>query len=193
MNLFDPFVWAIFLMLIGCALIAMEIFLPTGGIMGFLATAAIIAAVVMAFSYHGPLVGFSFVAIALVSVPVMIGLAFKYLPYTPIGKRILLSLPTEDEVLPQDDRKSLEGKIGVAKTPMLPSGAVVIDGHTWDAVSQGMAIDPGEQVIVVEVKSNRIVVRPAERSELSRGESSDDVLSRPLEELGLDELDEPLA
>jgi len=192
MNVVDPLVWAALLMLVGCALVVMEIFIPSGGVLGFLATASVIAAVVMAFVYHGPTVGMVFVGVAIVAVPSLIALAFKYLPRTPLGKRILLGLPTEDEVLPKDERKALLGKFGVVKSPMLPSGAVVIEGRTFDAVSQGMAIDPGQRVVVIEVKSNRIVVRPAEHDERPLVEKADDVLARPLEELGLDSLDEPL-
>jgi hypothetical protein len=47
-------------------------------------------------------------------------------------------------------------------------------------------------VVVVEVKANRVVVRPAE-DHRPLGRNEDDVLSQPLDALGLDQLDEPLA
>ena len=193
MNLIDPLGWSVLLLLLGCALVTLEVFLPSGGILGFLAGTAVVASVVMAFTYHGAATGFGFIAMAFVSMTASVGLALKYLPRTAIGKRILLGVPTEEEVLPKNEKKALVGKIGVVKSPMLPSGAVVIEGHTIDAVSQGMAIDPGVRVIVVEVKSNRVVVRPAERDEQPAQANPDDLLSRPLDELGLDSLDEPLS
>ena len=59
----------------------------------------------------------------------------------------MLPLPTSDEVLPDSDRrrnlKTLVGKIGKAKSLMLPSGAVDIEGTTVDALSEGMAIEAG--------------------------------------------------
>ena len=76
---------------------------------------------------------------------------------------------------------------------MLPSGAIEVDGQMLDAVSQGMAVDPGQYVVVLEVRGNRVVVRPAndqERPDLGRGE---ELLSRPIEELGIESLDDPLA
>ncbi len=193
MNLLDPLAWSALLMLLGCALIVMEIFIPSGGVLCFLACASVMGSIVMAFTYHGMMTGFGFVTLAFVSVTTSVVLALKYLPQTPIGRRILLGLPTEEEVLPKDEKKALIGKFGVVKSPMLPSGAIVIEGRTIDAVSQGMAIDPGQRVLVVEVKSNRVVVRPAKADERPADDDAEDLLSRPLDELGLDSLDEPLS
>jgi membrane-bound serine protease (ClpP class) len=193
MNLLDPLAWSALLIVLGCVLIVMEVFIPSGGVLCFLACASVVASIVMAFTHHGMLTGFGFVTVAFVSVTTSVILALKYLPQTPIGRRILLGLPTEDEVLPTDERKTLIGKFGVVKSPMLPSGAIVIEGRTIDAVSQGMAIDPGQRVLVVEVKSNRVVVRPAEADERPADDGAEDLLSRPLDELGLDSLSEPLS
>ena len=43
---------------------------------------------------------------------------------------------------------------------MLPSGAVAFEELTVDAVSEGMAIEAGQKVRVVDVRGNRVVVRP---------------------------------
>ena len=59
------------------------------------------------------------------------------------------------------------------------TGAIVIEGRTREAVSQGMEIDPGQRVLVVEVKSNRVVVRPAEADERPVDDDAEDLLSRP--------------
>jgi membrane-bound ClpP family serine protease len=45
----DPWVWAILLLVAGTALVVMEIFFPSAGILGFLATVSLLAAVVMGF------------------------------------------------------------------------------------------------------------------------------------------------
>ena len=77
---------------------------------------------------------------------------------------------------------------------MLPSGAVEIDGQMVDAVSQGQAIEPGQNVVVMEVRANRVVVRPAKENERpGRPTSTADLLSRPIEELGIESLEDPLA
>jgi membrane-bound serine protease (ClpP class) len=112
-----------------------------------------------------------------------------------MGRAFLGDLPQEDEVKPEDPRRRLVGRVGVAKSLMLPSGAVLIDGELVDAVSQGIAIDPGQAVVVVEVRANRVMVRPATHQEVeSAAVEPDDVLSRPIEDFGIESLeDDPLA
>jgi membrane-bound ClpP family serine protease len=109
---------------------------------------------------------------------------------------LLPSIPTAAEVMPDDEQRrrlrQLVGKTGQAKSMMLPSGAVEVDGHVVDAVSQGMPIEPGERVRVVEVRGTMVVVQPlGEAPAVERG--ADDVLAQPIESLGIDPFEEPLA
>ena len=196
MNVLDPLTWSILLMVAGCALAILEVFLPSGGVLGFLASTAVLASIGLAFYHRGPTVGFAFSVAAVIVLPVVMGLALKYWPHTAMGKRFLLGLPTDEEVLPleqQAEMKQLVGKIGVATTPMLPSGAVRIDQRIVDAVSQGMPIEKGQQVKVVEARAYRVVVRPVEEGEQFEQREPDDPLARSLDELGLEPLDDPLA
>ena len=85
------------------------------------------------------------------------------------------------------------GRVGVARSKMLPSGAVEIDGQMIDAVTQGQAIEPGTYVVVAEVRANRVVVRPAGKDQRPSHQNPNDLLSRPIEELGIESLDDPLA
>jgi len=193
MSALDPLSWALLLMLIGCGLVVMEIFIPSGGILGFLSGVCIIGSIVMAFR-RDMTTGIGFIVITLVAVPTAIGLAFKYWPLTPMGKAFLGELPDAEELKPSDPRRELVGRVGTAKSKMLPSGSVSIDGQLVDAVSQGSAIENGQAVVVVEVRGNRVVVRPADETEAKqRGDYPTDVLSTPAEDLGLDSLGDPLA
>jgi membrane protein implicated in regulation of membrane protease activity len=115
-----------------------------------------------------------------------------------MGRRILLRAPSEEDVLPEDDRRrslrELIGKVGTAETMMLPSGAVKVEGRTVNAMSQGMAIETGQTVRVIEVQGNTIVVRPLDEGESPReATAEEDMLAQPLDKLGLDPLDDPLA
>ena len=193
MSALDPLSWAILLMIIGCGLIVLEVFLPSGGILGFLSVVAIVGSIFMAFR-RDMTAGLSFIGITLVGVPTLIGLAFKYWPYTPMGKAFLGELPDEEEVRPNDWRRDLVGKTGVAKSRMLPSGSVFVDGRMVDAVSKGAAIDEGEPIVVVEVSGNRVVVRKADEQEARQKPGyAENLLETPVEELGLDSLEDPLA
>jgi membrane-bound ClpP family serine protease len=188
----DPLLaWSITLMLIGCSLIVMEVFIPSGGIIGILAAISFIGSIVIAFQ-RGPGTGFAMTLSAVCAVPVLLGLAFKIWPKTPMGKAFLGELPSEAEVTPEDPRRALIGRVGVARSKMLPSGAVEIDGQMVDAVSQGQAIEPGTYVVVSEVRANRVVVRPAGKDQRPGQVNPNDLLSRSIEELGIESLDDPL-
>jgi membrane-bound ClpP family serine protease len=189
----DPLAWSALLLLLGLILVCVEVFVPSGGILGFLSIAALISGIILAFYHSGPQIGFLFLAIAAVTVPTALVLAFRWWPKTPMGRRLLLDVPTSAEVLPDSPQRralrQLVGKHGVAKSVMLPSGAVTIDGQTFDALSEGIPIEAGQRIKVIEVRGNRVVVRPAD----DQPQSSDDVLSQPIESLGLDSLEDPLA
>src|SRR5882757_5284950 len=147
--------WAILLLLVGCALVVLEVFIPSGGIISILSGVAFITSIIVAFwdgPTTGPTTGLVFVGITVFAVPTLVILAFKYWPNTRMGKAFLGELPREDEVVPEDSRRALIGRVGVARSKMLPSGAVEIDGQMVDAVTQGQAIEPGAYVMVVEVR-----------------------------------------
>jgi len=193
MSGLDPLTWAILLMLLGCALVVVEVFLPSGGLLSFFAAVAIVASVIFAFRKDVSS-GLLFILVTLVAVPTVVALAFKYWPKTPIGKAFLGELPGEEETKLDDPRRQLVGRVGTAKSLMLPAGSVMIDGKLFDAISKGAPIDPGQAVVVVEVRANRVVVRPADPDEAKRQSVVDeDVLSKPVDELGLESLDEPLS
>ncbi|MCC7086934.1 MAG: hypothetical protein IT427_18195 [Pirellulales bacterium] len=192
----SPILWPTLLLLFGLLLVMAEIFIPTGGILGFLSFSSIVAAIVMAFNQGGSATGLMFLVIACVAVPSAIAVGFRLLPETPMGKRLLPSIPTAADVMPDDEQRrrlrGLVGKLGRAKSKMLPSGAVEVDGHVVDAVSQGMAIESGEPVRVIEVRGTMVVVQPADELP-AEARDPNDVLSQPIESLGIDPFEEPLA
>jgi len=189
----DPLVWSALLLLLGLTLVMVEVFVPSGGVLGLMSVGSLVASIALAFYHKGVEVGLIFLIVASVLVPTALVLAFRYWPHTPMGRRLLLKVPRGEDLLPDTPRRrrlrELVGSLGVAKTLMLPSGAVVIDGRTIDALSEGMPIEAGQQIRVVEVRGSRVVVCPADDGEAL----SDDVLSRPIESLGLDSLEDPLA
>lgn len=183
----DPWVWALLLLAIGLSLSILEVFFPSGGMLGFLAAAALVAAVVMAFR-EGQTVGLMVVAATLVGVPIVVAVALQLWPKTPMGRRMLLASPTGAEVLPhnpkQEQLRGLVGHTGYAKSKMLPSGAVSIDGRTIDALSEGMPIEMGQRVRVIEVRANRVVVRPID-DDAPRADAQDP-LQRPIDSIAPD-------
>jgi membrane-bound serine protease (ClpP class) len=111
-----------------------------------------------------------------------------------MGRAFLGDVTDEGQVKPEDPRRALVGKVGVAQSKMLPSGSVLIEGQLVDAVSQGLAIDPGEPVMVIEVRGNRVMVRPARAHEARKADvRPEDMLSRPVQDFGFESLEDPLA
>jgi hypothetical protein len=70
---------------------------------------------------------------------------------------------------------------------------VEIGGRTFDALSEGVVIEAGQQVRVVELRGTRLVVRPIDDSEMAAaGPDPDDPLSQPIDQLGFDPFEDPL-
>jgi membrane-bound ClpP family serine protease len=196
----EPLAWSICLLIAAIALVALELFIPSGGLLGFLSAVAVVASVIVAFT-AGPRTGLLMLVVTLVVVPAVLASAVKWWPHTPIGRLILIALPeAPDDVLPDTEQyrglKTLIGKVGKSKSKMMPSGAIMIEGRIYDAVSEGMAIDADATVKVIAVRTNRIVVRQTNEAVTSKvappTENAADVLSRPIDSLGIEGFDEPL-
>lgn len=190
----DLWVWAVLVLLIGLGLAVLEVFIPSGGILGFLSICSIFGSVFLAFR-QSPLAGFLVLTMAIVGLPVVVVLALKYWPETPMGRRIILGSPRSEDVRSGITERrglgELVGQVGQVKSPMLPSGAVAINGRTIDAVSEGMPIEPGQRVRVVEVRGSRVVVRPI--TDEPPSPSDPDPLARPIETVAPDPFEEPPA
>ncbi len=196
----DPIYWALLLLIAGLIVVVLELFLPSAGMLGVLAGVLLIAAVVVGFR-DGLKTGGLILLLTVIALPMLLGFMVKVWPHTPLGKRILLGEIKPEDVLPnsshyQKRNDSLVGELGVAKTKMLPSGIVLINGEKFDAISEGFAVEAGDAVKVVKVREHRIYVQPYDGdikiADAKESVRDGDILSRPIEELGLEGLDDPL-
>ncbi|TVQ00824.1 MAG: hypothetical protein EA381_06695, partial [Planctomycetaceae bacterium] len=156
-------VHALLLLLLAFVLLLLELFLPSGGLLGLGATAAVIAAIVVGF-LHSFAAGAWILTIVALGTPLTIWLGLKLWPYTPIGKRMLNLDPEQDAARRREQeiaRGRWVGKRGIAKMDLLPNGRVLIDGQLVDAISSGSVIERGEPVEVVSVIAGKIQVRRA--------------------------------
>ena len=154
-------------------LIVAEFFLPTGGFLGVTSVAVLAAAIGVAFS-HSVVAGVGVIVFVALTTPLVLFGMLKVWPHTPIGRRMLNRRPGEvaaDPPIRKTRRGTpldqLVGRVGIAKTDLLPSGQVAIDGEKIDAISIGTPIDRGSNVIVVSVETGRVRVRTAVEEELS--------------------------
>jgi membrane-bound ClpP family serine protease len=191
----QPIVWSILLLIAGLTLIGLEIFIPSAGVISCLAALTVIASLVVAFM-QSAMHGLAMLAVTAVLLPAMIGIAIRWWPHTPIGRLVLIPRPeSPDDVLPDSEEyrglRNLIGLYGVARSKMMPSGVVRIESRNYDAASEGMPVDVGERVKVIDVRVNRIVVRRVAEGEIvAEPAAAEDVMSRPLDSFGLDD---PLA
>ena len=192
--------WSMICLAVAFLFLVLEVFVPSAGVFGLVASLLIIASVVAGFWYHLAF-GAGVLLVIVIAAPFLIAFAVKIWPHTPIGKRILIGDRSEDAVLPKGSHytkiSNQAGRTGVAKTKMYPSGIVLIDGEPFDAVSTGFPIDQGEPVRVVSVQGNRLQVQKIEDdeelSEPSSGPqdsaSPDDTLSQTMEDLGIEDFE----
>ncbi len=179
--------YAVGLLVVFLLLLSLELFIPSGGLLGIAAAAALIGSVVLAFM-HSLEAGAIVLVGSAFGVPIFISFGLRLWPKTAIGKRMLTFDPEADavqEAALRVERDAMIGKVGIAKSNMLPSGMIELDGMTVDAISIGMAIDAGQAVEVVSVTSGRLRVRPidSDRSP-SSAPFMPTSLETPIESLG---------
>lgn len=85
----------------------------------------------------------------------------RYLPRAPIFNRVIGRNPTREEVTVDDPYHGIAkvGDIGCTETLLRPAGKARFGAVLVDVVSQGEYVESGERVEVVERCGNRVVVR----------------------------------
>jgi membrane-bound ClpP family serine protease len=171
------------LIILGFILLAAEVFIPSGGVLFVLALVSLIVGIGMIFFIPesrggGVTAGLVTVAIVFVLIPVVVGIAFYYWPKTPLGKRFILAAPEPQEEPTQQafpsraDYSTLKGQIGRAVSPLRPSGIVLIQGRRIDAETEGVYVEAGQYVRVVDARPGYVVVRPVGPDEIQLGEET---------------------
>ncbi|MFM1997960.1 MAG: hypothetical protein RLZZ111_2347 [Planctomycetota bacterium] len=157
--------WVGALLAIGLGVMVLEVFVPSGGILGFISILALVAAIATAFAEQGVAGGMAVLAVVVLAVPAVLGLAFRWFPETPLGRRVLTAPDAADLVPDAAARRhvrELVGRHGRTVTALLPWGSVEIDGERVDGVSEGEPIDAHCGIEVVDVAGRAVVVRRLE-------------------------------
>lgn len=164
------------LFVLGVACLALELFvLPGVGVFGIGGAALVLASIVLASqtfvipqssqdlaqlpkSLGRVAVGGLGLATALIVMR-------RILPRTPVYKHLVLEPPQEEEQAVRENRESLVhlahliGKRGLAITRLVPAGKARFGDEVVNVLSQSGMIEPGADVLVVEVTGNRVVVQ----------------------------------
>lgn len=163
----DPFVLtAVLLLALGVLFVLVELTLGTDGTLLILAVVCWIAASWFGWQGWASRIGWDWWAYALavvLGIPAATVSVLAWLPNSPAGRK-LFSTPDPDEVRPFSEeadlwRESMIGELVKSLTWMNPGGLVLIDGERHHAESEGLPIEPGQMVEIIDVRSNRFIVR----------------------------------
>lgn len=143
----------------GLVVIGFEILFPSAGLLGLLAGACLVAGGWFAVRERGvgALGGYAIAVVCLA--PLAVTGAFKLVPRTPVGRRMILKGPTfAVREATEEGLAELVGQDGVAATPLRPSGIASFGSRRVDVVTRGQHLAAGAAVRVLKVEGNRVVV-----------------------------------
>ncbi|MBC02387.1 MAG: hypothetical protein CMJ34_03650 [Phycisphaerae bacterium] len=156
-------------------LFAVEIFIPTAGMVGILCGICAIASIVAFFQHSSSAGGFA-ILVYLVATPFLLVYGVKLWSHSPIGRRLILGgtdtvdgrglddQEVEDrvEAMAASSRRNddaMIGRMATTATPLRPVGIIRFEGRRLDALSEAGIIEEGVEVEIVAVVDNQIKVR----------------------------------
>lgn len=148
-------VGGLILIAIGLGLFALELFVPSYGL---LTVGGIIAFLLGAFALYTGVDGTDAIQVELNPVLVVLPLVLA------IGVIVLVARGLVDvrrRSAPTAPMQALLGATGIASTPIAPTGIVMAQGEAWTARTRRGSIRPGESLTVVGVDGLELIVEPA--------------------------------
>ncbi len=161
------FLWlmlAVFLFVVCAALLVVEIFVPSFGLLTVCALVCLVGGVSVFFQY-GTAIGWVGVGIAAVLIPVIWIIAYRLFPNSSFGRKIILGPPDRsagDAIPDNAGLQSMLGRAGVVLTPLRPVGMCDFDGERIECVSEAGYVEKDREVKVIHVEGTQLTVRLAE-------------------------------
>jgi membrane-bound serine protease (ClpP class) len=155
----DPSImFAVGLLIVGMILFMIEAMIPSFGAIGIIGAVSMIGSFVMAFRIS-PVIGTIFLIVGPVGSILLFFMGLKLLPKTKMGRSFILNGPaSEKEQTVETGFQGLEGKEGVAKTVLRPSGIAIIDNERVTVQTEGERVEKDSRIKVVKVVGNKIFV-----------------------------------
>jgi len=154
---------AMIVLIFGLVLCMVELIVPGFGVFGVLGALFTIGGVVARIIIGATLLQILAMIILIVAVVVISILLVVIL--AKIGLLGKVSIIQDKTVVPTDyekptkEQRKLIGKVGFAETVFKTSGKLVLNGKTYDAMSEGEYIEEGSKIKVVAIKNNKIIVK----------------------------------
>jgi len=166
----DPLIgWALVCFIVAIVLFFIEVFVPSGGLLGLASGVAAIAGVVMLFQVDTTF-GLIGAVVTVLAIPVLIAVAIKAWPSTPIARWLTLGDPetpdndaeaesATDARLGRHEAAVQVGDEGVAVYDLRPIGMCKFGAERIDCLASDGMIEQGDKVKVVSADGMQIKVR----------------------------------
>lgn len=165
--------WGFILLAAAFGLLVLEVFVPSGGLIGALCGISAIGSVIAFYKYDA-LWGTVALALYIIFTPIVLVFVFKFWLHSPVARWMILGGnedvddASEEASLASEharqqrlaELRQLIGSRGVTVTALRPVGTIKIEGRRVDAMAESGIIESGVDVIVVDVYDNQIKVRP---------------------------------
>ncbi|HON90774.1 MAG: hypothetical protein KBI32_12185 [Phycisphaerae bacterium] len=153
--------FAVFLYAVCAALLVAEVFIPSFGLLSLCSIACLVGGLTIFFR-HSPTTGWIGTLVAVAMVPSLLLAAYKVLPKTRFGKRVILSPPVRDRgdaIMDTPELRQLIGREGRVLTTMRPVGMCEFDGRKVECVAEKGYVRRNNRVKVIRVEGTQVTVR----------------------------------
>jgi membrane-bound ClpP family serine protease len=172
----DPLIFAYILIAVGVVLVLAELVIPTGFILVAIGVCCLFVGVGLMFVHGSTDTALMALLSLCVGGPLLGSLLFYLWPYSPMGRRALKGTDIDATISSMAGNVGLEalrGKTGKAVSPLRPSGVAEFEGRRIDVITEGIMVEPGEWVKCIDVRANRVIVRPADKPSVDDFENAD--------------------
>ncbi len=153
--------FAIFLFVVCAGLIVAEVFIPSAGLLTVCSLACLVGGILLFFR-HSATAGWVGIIVAIVMVPSLLAMAYRILPRTRFGKRVILAPPVRqrgDAIADTPELTAMVGKVGRVLTTMRPVGMCDFDGQRLECVAERGYLQKDNKVKVIRVEGTQVTVR----------------------------------
>ncbi len=145
-------------LIVGVALLVLEVFVPGFGLPGLSGLALLAAAIVITWLNYGPVAGLAVTLIALALAGISISMSVKSAATGRLSKSALVLKETTPPV-DHEETDAFLGREGQTLTVLNPVGFADFDGVRLNVVSEGTYLEKGARVKVTQVEGTKIIVR----------------------------------
>ncbi len=154
----DPYIF-MFVLVLGILAIIVEVFIPSLGLVGITGLYLIFNALGAVTKIENP---YTYIILSIIIAMILGIFVIKYFMSKKITKKLVLDtklLGTSVDEKKQEEDSKLLGLEGKVIKPLRPSGLALINGKTYDVMSNGEFIAVGEKIVVDKLDGNKIYCR----------------------------------